>query len=598
MDVQLYVYDLSQGLARQFSMTLLGTHIDAVYHTSIVFEGVEYFYGQGIQTCSAGGTHHGRPMEIINLGQTSLPIEVILEYLESMKDIYSAESYDLFLHNCNNFSNDFAMFLVGKGIPNHITSLPQTVMNTPFGQMLRPQIDGAMRQITQAPVPSPPTTAMHRSADSGSVANGSAHFNPTLSGKVQNVTSLSDIEQLLASASDKCACIFFTSSTCAPCKLVYGDYDELAQEAGDKAMLIKVDINYAQEAASKYNIRATPTFITFLRNEKQEEWSGADPSRLRGTIHLLIQQAFPQHPHYKLSLPNFLSTSLKPATFTKCPPLDKLIAKIGSRSEEPAIKSMTSFIKTRDISGAREAPLPNKLVEFSYYLQDSKLPPETLFPIIDLLRVSLVDPRVSGFFCESPHLKTIYHILSHVNSLKSCPYSLRLVTLQMSCNLFTSPLFRIRALVSSSESSETNISSAITTLLTTSLLDDAHPQTRVAASSLAFNISSSIHRARTNSTTSNEEPLRPDDQVELLASLLEAVGAEKESKQAVKALILAIGYLVYYAPLDGEVMDLCKVMDASGIVCGKKEMMKDTTTGEMALVREVGEVLLGKGVSA
>ncbi|KAK3078344.1 hypothetical protein LTS18_007758 [Coniosporium uncinatum] len=153
MDVKLYVYDLSQGMARQFSQTFLGTHIDAVYHTAIVFDNIEYFFGAGVQTCYPGTTHHGRPMEILDLGRTELSMEVILGYLESLKQVYTMESYDLFLHNCNNFSHDFAIFLVGHGIPEHITSLPQTVMNTPFGQMLKPQLDSAMRNVTQAPVP-------------------------------------------------------------------------------------------------------------------------------------------------------------------------------------------------------------------------------------------------------------------------------------------------------------------------------------------------------------------------------------------------------------------------------------------------------------
>lgn len=97
------------------SQQFLGRQIDAVYHTSLVFDGIEYFFGQGIQTCAAGSTHHGRPMEIIPMGETALPLEIILEYLDSLKQVYTAESYDLFLHNCNNFTNDFAMFLVGKG---------------------------------------------------------------------------------------------------------------------------------------------------------------------------------------------------------------------------------------------------------------------------------------------------------------------------------------------------------------------------------------------------------------------------------------------------------------------------------------------------
>jgi len=45
MLVELYVYDLSRGMARSMSMSFIGIQIDAVYHTSLVFGGVEYFFG-------------------------------------------------------------------------------------------------------------------------------------------------------------------------------------------------------------------------------------------------------------------------------------------------------------------------------------------------------------------------------------------------------------------------------------------------------------------------------------------------------------------------------------------------------------------------
>ena len=38
-----------------------------------------------------GSTHHGQPMEKIPMGHTQLPLEVILEYLESLKAIYTME---------------------------------------------------------------------------------------------------------------------------------------------------------------------------------------------------------------------------------------------------------------------------------------------------------------------------------------------------------------------------------------------------------------------------------------------------------------------------------------------------------------------------
>ena len=100
-----------------------------------------------------------------------------------------------------------------------------------------------------------------------------------------------ELESTLASASSSCAVVFFTSSTCAPCKILYPTYDELAEEAGDKAVLIKVDINFAQEIASKYNMRATPTIMTFLKGQKEEEWAGADVVRLRTSVQLLIHAA-------------------------------------------------------------------------------------------------------------------------------------------------------------------------------------------------------------------------------------------------------------------------------------------------------------------
>ena len=70
---------------------LLGVQIDAVYHTAIVFGGIEYFFGAGVQTTYPGATHHGRPVEVVKLGRTELPLDVILEYLESLKVVYTAE---------------------------------------------------------------------------------------------------------------------------------------------------------------------------------------------------------------------------------------------------------------------------------------------------------------------------------------------------------------------------------------------------------------------------------------------------------------------------------------------------------------------------
>lgn len=65
--------------------------MDAIYHTSIVLNGIEYYFGQGIQTSVPGSTHHGQPMEVVKLGTTELPSDVIEEYLGSLATIYTPE---------------------------------------------------------------------------------------------------------------------------------------------------------------------------------------------------------------------------------------------------------------------------------------------------------------------------------------------------------------------------------------------------------------------------------------------------------------------------------------------------------------------------
>jgi len=75
--VLLYIYDLSRGLARSLSPSLIGRQIDGVWHTSVVCYGYEFYYGQGIfVTDRVGQTQYGTPVEIKDMGVTELPQEV------------------------------------------------------------------------------------------------------------------------------------------------------------------------------------------------------------------------------------------------------------------------------------------------------------------------------------------------------------------------------------------------------------------------------------------------------------------------------------------------------------------------------------------
>ncbi|XP_071318642.1 desumoylating isopeptidase 1b isoform X2 [Trachinotus anak] len=141
--VKLYVYDLSRGMARQLSSLMLGKQLDGIWHTAIVVHGKEYFFvGEGINSCSPGGTPLGEPDSIVDLGFTEVPAEIFTEYLTSLAEsTFRGDKYNLFEHNCNTFSNEVAQFLTGKKIPSYITDLPSEVLSTPFGRALRPLLD-------------------------------------------------------------------------------------------------------------------------------------------------------------------------------------------------------------------------------------------------------------------------------------------------------------------------------------------------------------------------------------------------------------------------------------------------------------------------
>jgi len=584
MDVQLYVYDLTRGMAKAMSRQFLGIQIDAVYHTSLVFDNIEYFFGMGVQTCYAGSTHHGQPMEILPMGRTHYPMHTILEYLESLKAVYTPESYDLFAHNCNNFTNDFAMFLVGKGIPDHITGLPRRVLDTPFGQMLKPQIDASMRSVTQAPVP--PQNVPSQANRTKGASNMAQEASPDASkavadntapaqayGQVMQVTNLAILEKHLQSASNTAATIFFTSSTCAPCRLAYSAFDSLAEQ-NPRALFVKVDINSAHDVASQYRIRATPTFMTFSKGVKQDEWAGADPSLLKANVEKLIRATYPPHPHTLLKVPTLQYGSLKPVTFVKVPPLDKLIVKLGDAGGNTELSALRRFIEMRNVD-PKEAALPN-MRAISTIFRDKvlNLPAEVRFAAVDLLRCAAIDARVSGFLAEENKMQTASALIGHVNDLSECPHNLRLVTLHLACNLFSSPLF-----VKEITRSDNDVLARLIQLLTTSLLDTSHPTTRVASASLAFNLATANYRIRREEA---REALAEGTQVELAASLIETLSSE-ENADAAKALLLALGYLLFCGPVDGELVDLCNALDARSTV-GASKM-------HSALAKEVASLL-------
>mmetsp|Transcript_36612 Transcript_36612/g.44732 ORF Transcript_36612/g.44732 Transcript_36612/m.44732 type:complete len:80 (+) Transcript_36612:218-457(+) len=78
----------------------------------------------------------------MQLGSTEIPEEIFMELLQDISHKYTQATYDVFNHNCNNFTDEVASLVLGEGIPKDIVDLPKEFLATPLGQSLAPMMQG------------------------------------------------------------------------------------------------------------------------------------------------------------------------------------------------------------------------------------------------------------------------------------------------------------------------------------------------------------------------------------------------------------------------------------------------------------------------
>ncbi len=87
--------------------------------------------------------------------------------------------------------------------------------------------------------------------------------------RATNIESLDQIEELTASG--RPVLIDFWQVGCAPCRVMDGIVDELADEYRETAHVAKVNVRNVPEAAQRFSIRSTPTFVLLATSARAKK---------------------------------------------------------------------------------------------------------------------------------------------------------------------------------------------------------------------------------------------------------------------------------------------------------------------------------------
>jgi thioredoxin 1 len=86
-------------------------------------------------------------------------------------------------------------------------------------------------------------------------------------------------------SSEKPVLIDFYATWCGPCRMMGPILEDLSKKVGDRARILKVDVDRNPEAARAYQVQGVPTLMLFKKGKMLWRQSGVVPAdQLRKVI--------------------------------------------------------------------------------------------------------------------------------------------------------------------------------------------------------------------------------------------------------------------------------------------------------------------------
>jgi len=433
---------------------------------------------------------------------------------------------------------------------------------------MRPQIDAMFKRtapgehrVQGSTYPTPPVSGnstpstnslaagLLSSVASQAQASGSASTTAKATPKPSliPVTSVSHFTSILSQHTAVVA-NFTNTPGCPPCRAIKPAYETIAEEymnqyPGASFVDIELGVGEGRDLASRYGVSATPTFIFFKNGKKAEELKGADKRGLEAKVESFLEDCFPRHPHRKLYLPAIEAVPTKPILSANAPNYTALLGKLegftGMKKEDVEYLR-TKVVPVLQKQGTADQGLKEVCETWTQITDRSlvSLKPEETFPVIDLWRVCLLDPKVTALLTvalspssNSPEpLSTVLDLASSTlkASSSSTPKPFLLTVLRLLTNLLA-PL-PLANMILATPSHTPKLHKLLENILSVTVDSLLHPDqsVRSAAAGVAVNLAGWRHRISKEQGTGADEGGEHEWEVELVSAAIEAIDREAD----------------------------------------------------------------------